>query len=224
MRTRNSFTGHGSPEKAAFHIRYRHILIAAAGWILFLFLFFLSKAAIQPIYFIHCRLDDLIPFEKWAILPYCLWYFYLAGALLYFAIASKPDFLRLQLYVLGGMFLCLVIYIIFPNAINFRPTVIQHDLLSRMVILMFSIDSSTMVIPSMHVFVTVAVHLSLASSKLTRRNTVLIALSFVVMVLICASTVFLKQHSVLDVLCGIALAFALYYPAYRINWGKLLRR
>jgi PAP2 superfamily. len=193
---------------------YRHFLYAGVGWLIFLILFFSLKQLIRPRYYIHIRLDDYIPFVKWFFPAYCSWYVYLFAALLYFGLRSKPDFIKLQTYLFAGMGICLIVFIIFPNAIRFRPVILQKDLISRAMVAMFSIDSSTMVIPSMHVFDAVAVHLSLMKSGLTGRNRLLLTLSFILVALISASTVFVKQHSVLDVLCGIALAVVLYFPVY----------
>lgn len=196
---------------------YRHIFIAVAGWLVFFALFFSLKFLIQPRYYIHCPLDDRIPFVKWFFPVYCLWYLYLFAALLYFGLASKPDFIRLQSYLFIGMGICLAVYAVFPNAIRFRPAIVGNDWISRIMAAMFSIDSPTMVTPSMHVFAAVAVHVSLAKSKLTGGSRPLVALSFAVMALICLSTVLIKQHSVIDVFWGAALAAALYFPVYGIG-------
>lgn len=196
--------------------KYRHLVYAGAGWLIFLAAFFGLKHFIRPRYYIHIRLDDYIPFIKWFFIAYCAWYLYLFAALLYFGLRSRPDFIKLQIYLFVGMAICLAVYAVFPNAIRFRPVVLPKDWLSKAMAAMFSIDSSTMVIPSMHVFDAVAVHLSLTRSRLTRQNKRLLILSFFLMSLICLSTVFVKQHSALDVFTGVALAAVLYFPIYHL--------
>ena len=47
------------------------------------------------------------------------------------------------------------------------------------------------------------------------------ALIWTMTILITLSTLFLRQHSVIDVVAGAALSLALMIPAYRINWEKL---
>ena len=42
-----------------------------------------------------------------------------------------------------------------------------------------------------------------------------------VMLLICMSTVFLKQHSLLDVIAGTFLAIVMYYICYEIDWKRI---
>jgi len=144
-----------------------------------------------------------------------MWYLYIFASLLYFALNAKADFYRLQACLFIGMGLCLAFYAVFPNAISFRPEITQTDLLSRAMAAMFRIDTSTMVLPSMHVFAAAAIHISLIKSQKTGHRRLLLALSLILAILICASTVFIKQHSVIDVLCGLLLALALYFPVYR---------
>lgn len=46
-------------------------------------------------------------------------------------------------------------------------------------------------------------------------------ISLVLTVLICLSTMFLKQHSVIDVFAGIVLAFMLYYVVFKWWFAKV---
>jgi len=211
------------PQQASglnFYRKYRHMIFAAVGWVVFFILFFRLKAVIEPKYYIHCRLDDYIPFIKWFFIPYCIWFVYVFAILFSFGVYSKPDFKRAQTYVFLGFAICLAVHVMYPNAIDFRPVVTETDFISRMMASLYSMESSTMVVPSMHVFGAVALHISLVKSRLTGSNKRLITLSFLLVVLICASTVFVKQHSIIDVFWGVALAIALYFPVYRFKVEK----
>jgi hypothetical protein len=139
-------------------------------------------------------------------------------------VVSKPDFKKLQVYIFIGFGICLAFHVIYPNAIDFRPEITQRDLLSRVMAGMYSMETSTMVTPSMHVFSAVAVHIALVKSRVTGRSKKLIALSFLAMSLICASTVFVKQHSIIDVFWGIVLAAVLYIPIYGFGNNKAASR
>jgi membrane-associated phospholipid phosphatase len=46
--------------------------------------------------------------------------------------------------------------------------------------------------------------------------------SLVATVFICASTVFIKQHSVIDVAAALLLEFALYLLVFKINWAQII--
>ena len=49
-----------------------------------------------------------------------------------------------------------------------------------------------------------------------------IAVHFVIMILICASTVLLDQHSVIDVVCGAMMSFVLHGLVYQVEWRDAL--
>ena len=202
------------------HGKYRYLTIAVLGWAIFFVSFFGLKHSIKPVYYIHSPIDDMIPFCKYSVFAYCLWYIYLFVPLLVFALKDKNDFIRLQAYIFTGMGFCVLLYAFYPNAINFRPVIVPTDFPTWLAHALFSVDTSNMVTPSMHVFDAVAIHLGLIESRLTRGHKRLLALSFVVMLLICASTVLLKQHSVIDVFWGVVLAFVLYIPFYEVRRVK----
>lgn len=199
------------------HGKYRHFTVAVIGWLIFFVSFFGLKHAIKPIYFIHSPIDDMIPFFKYSVFAYCLWYIYLFVPLFVFGLKNKSDFVRLQGYIFAGMGFCVAFYAFYPNAINFRPEIVPVDFPTWLAHALFSVDSSNMVTPSMHVFDAVALHLGIVESSLTHGKKRLRILSFIVMLLICASTVFLKQHSIIDVFWGAILALILYFPFYGVR-------
>jgi len=208
----------------AFISKNSHLIYAGIGWLIYLLLFFGLKHSIEPQHYIHSVLDNYIPFEKWFFLPYCFWYLYMGLTLIYFSRESIPDFMKLQLYIFIGFGICLITYIVYPNAIAFRPSIVKSDLITSVMADMYSIDSSTMVTPSMHVFASIAVHISLIKSRKTKKHKSLIFASFIIMILICASTVFVKQHSVIDIFWGIVLAISLYFPIYQTNIVYMLTK
>ncbi|MDD4715938.1 MAG: hypothetical protein PHT34_05285 [Oscillospiraceae bacterium] len=192
-----------------------HLLLGVAAWAAYIILFFILKQNIEPKYFIHCRLDDYIPFLKWFYLPYVFWYVYLFVTLLYFGITDKMHYIRMQVHIFMGLIVCFCVFLLYPNAIDFRPVITEQDFLSRMISAMFAIDKSTMVTPSMHVFCALCLHMGIANGPRTRNHKRLVLSSFIVMVLICSSTVLIKQHSIIDIFWGVVLAVLLYFPVYR---------
>jgi membrane-associated phospholipid phosphatase len=69
----------------------------------------------------------------------------------------------------------------------------------------------------MHVIDSVAVNASILNSSLLKKYKKLKIFSFLLCVLICASTVFIKQHSILDVFAGLVVSWFLYQAIYIIN-------
>lgn len=157
---------------------------------------------------IHCALDDFIPFVPAFIVPYILWYAYvpLVLALVCF---GAPEYFRRQCAVfLGGALFCILIFVLFPSAVDFRPEALGGGLFNRICRMIFESDRPVNVFPSLHCYEALCVHLTAFSVTSLRKKTALRAVSAVMMTLICMSTVLVKQHSVLDVFAGCAVAAA----------------
>ena len=60
---------------------------------------------------VHCRLDDLIPFCKYAVIPYFAWFVWIPFTLFYLLWkAPREDFWRLCLPLFSGMTIALAYY------------------------------------------------------------------------------------------------------------------
>jgi membrane-associated phospholipid phosphatase len=81
----------------------------------------------------------------------------------------------------------------------------------------YSVDTATNVFPSIHVFNSIGAMIAISKSERLRNIAWLQWFTFVLTVSICLSTVFLKQHSVLDIFGAIALSVILYAVVYAPN-------
>ena len=71
---------------------------------------------------VHCRLDDLIPFCKYAVIPYFAWFVWIPFTLFYLLWkAPREDFWRLCLPLFSGMTIALACYAVLPTALDLRP-------------------------------------------------------------------------------------------------------
>lgn len=157
-----------------------------------------------PEVWVHCHLDDLIPYLAWFIwIPFTL--FYLLWK------APRADFWRLCLPLFAGMTIALAVYVILPNGLDLRPyRVYGSDIFARIVRLLYSTDTATNVCPSIHVFNSVTLMMAYYRSRIFEepRRRWMRPASAVLCLSIIASTVLLKQHSCIDVVMGILLAIA----------------
>ena len=178
---------------------------------------FLEKHILVPDLWVHCRLDDLIPFCKYAIIPYAMWFPCIPFTLFYLLWkAPREDFWRLCLPLFAGMTLSLLFYVIVPNGLSLRPhTVPGTDFFAEAVRALYRSDTPTNVCPSIHVFNSVTLLLAYyrcrcfdAPGRRWMRPA-----AAVLCLAISLSTMLLKQHSVIDVVFGILLALALDYAA-----------
>ncbi len=172
----------------------------------------------ENITYMYCKLDDLIPFCELFVIPYFLWFAYIAVGYCFFFIVSRKEFTRLCIFLYAGMTICLIIYTIFPNGQNLR---INYEELGRDNILIDAIralqgyDSSYDVFPSIHCLNSIAMHIAIHKSKhITKYRKTIVISSFILSLSIVLSTVFTKQHSVLDVFGAIILSVFLYLIAY----------
>ena len=195
--------------------KYRHFL-ALLSWLILLPWFGYLEKTTVPKFYMYSVIDNYIPFIKGFIIPYELWYFYVFAGLLFLGFTSKKDFLKLQIYLFLCMSISYVIYMLFPNAQNLRPAIRGNDILTNLIKLLYKIDTPTNVSPSIHVSDAIAVHLAFLKCSVTRNKKVLIWTSLILMISICASTILIKQHSIIDVFGGILLAGVLYFPIYEL--------
>ena len=75
----------------------------------------------------HTKIDEMIPFCEYFILPYYLWFFYILLGVLYFLFTNKEDFYKVCLYLFIGMIFSLLICEIYPNGTDLRPPYSKSD-------------------------------------------------------------------------------------------------
>ena len=91
----------------------------------------------------------------------------------------------------------------------------RDNLALRIMQLLWKADASVNVCPSIHCQSTACMAVAFSGSKLARQRPGLKVLAWVWAALICMSTVFTKQHSIIDVVCGLAVAFVWVPVLYR---------
>ena len=170
---------------------------------------------------IESPLDAKIPFCEWFIIPYCTWYFCIAAIVIYPLFKSdRREFLRSNLVLIGAMLIPMLICTFIPNGIDeaLRP---DFDTLGRdnfaidLVKMIYAADTPPRnVMPSMHVSISFAMFFMILQSKTMCKRLYAKILAGIWCVMISASTVFIKQHSILDVYAGIAVAVVVALIGY----------
>lgn len=187
------------------------------GWLsLFLVvvgLYFLSQQLPLDHRSVHCALDDKIPFWSAFCIPYVLWYLYIPGVMLYMCFRDPTIYHRQVLTVFPGGASMHADFLIYPTRIDFRPTAEGAGVFRWVCRFLYANDRPMNVFPSRHCFDAIAVHLATFASGYGKAHRGFQIGSAVLVVLICLSTVFIKQHSVLDVLGGAAVACAMHVLA-----------
>lgn len=163
---------------------------------------------------IYSPLDDKIPFQEWFLIPYVLWYICLAGMQLYTLLYDVKAFRTHMKFLTISMTISTVIFIVYPSCQNLRPEVLpRENLLTGIVQMLYAIDTNTNVFPSEHAIGALVVLLSSLHTK-GLRSPLKTTVFTIVTILICMSTVFLKQHSILDVIAAVPTTLVAYWICY----------
>ena len=163
---------------------------------------------------IHTAIDDMIPFNEIFVIPYYMWFLYVSLTLLFFLFSlDVEDYYKNFIFLATGMTVFLVISTLFPNMHMLRPAVMPRDnVFTGLVQIIYSHDTSTNLWPSIHVYNSVgtmiAVHHSRRFNKLGRIVSDFIGVSIIL------STMFIKQHSVYDVITAFIMAIIFYIMFY----------
>lgn len=196
--------------------QFSHLKLLLFWPIHFLF-FMLLERVYKPEYnVVHCAFDDIIPFNEYFLIPYWFWFAFIGGMLIYLLLFDTREFSREMYFFMVTYAITLVIYIIYPTMQELRPTSFERqNLFTDLVSGLYEFDTNTNVCPSLHVIGTVAICISAFHTE--RFQHIAWKISFVVVtLLICASTVFLKQHSIIDVFCAIPVCVVGYFCAYHL--------
>ena len=153
-------------------------------------------------YIIHTTIDDQIPFCEYFIVPYLLWFLFVAVTVFYFMFFNKnqwKEYYQLIITLGTGMTLFLIISLVFPNGQDLRPILTGDSIFIKAVFNYLACCAAI-----------------LKNQRKYKKSTDTACV--VLTILIIMSTMFLKQHSVVDVV----LAALMYTGCYRIIYGNEL--
>ena len=194
-----------------------------ALWLLFYLLaFVLVEHLPQASYWsTQLPLDNAIPFCEWFVLFYCAWYPLLVAAGLYLLLRDAPAFRRYMAFLAVTFFASVVIWLLLPNGQDLRPQVFpRENFPTALVAALYRIDTNTNVFPSVHVVGSAGAALAVWDSPRLRAQPLLRWGVVLLAALICVSTLFIKQHAILDVVSGLVLSLTAAVPLYLIPWKR----
>lgn len=180
----------------------------------------LEKSGATP-HLIHSVIDDYIPFCEYFIIPYILWFVFIVVTIGYFAFVckEKKEYDQLISILITGMTVFLIVSYIYPNGQQLRPSLTEDSIFIKAVELLYFLDTPTNILPSLHVFNAIACCVAICRNSESRKHKGILIGTITLTIMIILSTVFLKQHSIIDVV----LAFVFYAVCYQ-TFYKLLPR
>ncbi len=153
--------------------------------------------------------DHMIPLLPGFVYVYLLWFPLLVFGGIWMLFFDGPVLRRYMIFLMCAYFICAAIYLLYPNGQELRPDDLAvHDLSTAILAFIYRVDTNTNVLPSLHVIGSMGAAFALCSSKRIRSLPIKAAI-VVLAVLVSISTVFVKQHGILDVLAGFAVGLVL---------------
>ena len=206
--------------------KYKHGLIIGLYGIFYMVVFRYLEQNIQHNYHIvHTVIDDQIPFCEYFIVPYLLWFPFLAATLIYFIFFNKDkqEYYQYIKNLCMGMTIFLAVSYLYPNGHQLRPEFFTRDnLCIDLVKMLYSTDTPTNILPSLHVFNSLAAYIAVSRCRSLDKYIWVKTLLLVLFIIL--STMFLKQHSVVDVVLGAAMAGMGYLLFYQYPARKCARQ
>ena len=204
--------------------RFSHLKLLL-GWVAYFALYFLTENLIplEKCHVMHCFLDDVIPFNELFVIPYTLWYVLIVGSLGYFALYNTDGFRRLSVFIMITQGVAMLVYILYPSRQELRPEAFPRaNFFSWILGVIYAFDTPSGVCPSLHV----AYSLGIASVWCKEKGVPLWWKLFIVafVLLICCSTAFVKQHSVVDIFAAVPLGLLAEAVVYHHYWKEKLSR
>lgn len=203
--------------------KYKHGWVFSYFIIYIIWFTYLEKTITTKFAPVYSKLDDLIPFTEIFIVPYLLWFIYIFATVIYFFLTSKTDFYKYCAYLFIGMTICLAIFTIWPNGHYLRENLNslgRSNIFIDMLAKIYHIDTATNVFPSIHVFNSIGALIAIYKNEKLNKIRWIRWSGLLLTVSISMSTVFLKQHSIIDVFGGVALGLIMYVLVYLPSWRK----
>lgn len=209
-----------------FYQKYRHAVPLIIYGIIYLAWFaHLEKTVTKDFRVIHTFVDDYIPFCEVFVIPYFLWFAYVSVTVLYFFFKDRQEYYKTCVFLFTGMTVFLIISTLFPNGHNLRLASMPRDnVFTHMVSALWQTDTPTNLWPSIHVYNSLGAHFAITKSVHLENKKGIRTGSLLLCVSIILSTMFIKQHSVFDVITGIIMALVMYLLVYHVDVLFAMRR
>lgn len=203
----------------SFLAKYRHAIPLIIYGVIYMAWFgHLERTVTNHYKIIHVALDDHIPFCEVFVIPYLLWFAYVAVVVMYFFFRDKDDYFRTCTFLFTGMTVFLLVSTLWPNGHHLRPYIMPRDnVFTHLVATLYKADTPTNLWPSIHVYNSLAAHFAIVKNKrLTNKKWIRVS-SLFLCVSIILSTMFIKQHSVFDVGTAFIMAAVMYGMVYKYD-------
>lgn len=176
-------------------------------WIVQVVWYFVLNKYQTGSHLIHIPLDDKIPYIKYFVIPYVLWYGYIVFAHIWTYFHSKREFLLMCSLIFLSNFLSMLVCTFYPSMHDLRPAeeAIGTDFFGSIVRWLYGSENPYCILPSQHCMLAIAITFGLITSDSLKDNLAVKIVLPIYTILVMLSTVFIKQHSIVDVFAAMVM-------------------
>ncbi len=140
---------------------------------------------------------------------YLLWFPLLVFGGFWMLFTDGAIFRRYMVFLAVAYLISAIIYLSYPNGQDLRPANLHvHDLSTVILAFIYRVDTNTNVLPSLHVIGSFGAAVALCRSKSIHSGWIMAAI-VILAILVSISTVFIKQHGIVDVAAGLGVGVLL---------------
>lgn len=200
----------------AFYEKYKHgIPVAVYGVIYMVWFSMLEQKKSADMMVVHMNIDDYIPFCEVFVIPYLLWFVYVPAVVAYLFFKDRDGYWKSLVFLGTGMTIFLILSTFIPNGHHLRLKTFPRDnVFTWMVGMIWKADTPTNLFPSIHVYNSLGAHFAVLNNEKLRENKKIRFGSLALCISIILSTVFIKQHSMFDVLTAFLMGAVMYTVVY----------
>ena len=193
---------------------YRHLYYLLYWLIYGFFFFFLEKLNRAEYIDVTSGIDRKIPFCEFFIVFYVLWYLYMTYVIVYVFFFDINSFKKFSRFAIITYSVAVISYFVFPSMQTLRPTEFARDnIFTDVVKFLYTIDTPTNVCPSVHVIGSLSALFTIWNAKGHKKGSIR-AVFLILAILIIVSTLFIKQHAIIDVLLGFLVCIVAYFIVF----------
>lgn len=162
-------------------------------------------------------IDNYIPFISIFIVIYVLSYIQWLIGYIVIAKGNKEKYFKVIIGDIIAKLICLMFFIILPSYI-IRPEIINTDIFNSLTNFIYKMDEPVNLFPSIHCLESYIVFRGCLNLKVPKSYKISMG---IFTVLVCLSTVFVKQHVFIDIIGGILVAEIGLQIGKKINLFKV---
>ncbi len=198
---------------AAFYLKHERTILFIFVILFFFFPYMLINNATvgKQVSNFSTRLDQIFPLVPAFIIVYLSGY--IQAMMPYFVLKDIRTVRKGAIVYLVAITVAYIVFLLLPVKID-RPLLLGTDIFTIILAKAYMIDKPYNLFPSLHVV------LSFIPAFLCFRENRKYGFMFVWSAIIALSTLFVKQHFIVDVLSGFTLASMTYLLVFHVQWKK----